>query len=97
MTPETKATMEQLTEPREAVEWFARRMEEQLKKNDHKGGWEDEMRSYLARRLLEETGELMELFLKGNYLRSDIINECADVANFAMMIADNYRVKSHGR
>ena len=84
------------------VLWFAEQMERRLAAHDaergehgwddaHGGDWE-----WLLGRLLEEVREL-----RATYDRADpeydsipaIINEAADVANFAMMLAD--RAKSH--
>ena len=64
----------------------ASRMEERLKENDHKGGWLTCSFEYLVRRLREEVDELDTAL---NWDSSDDpIAEAADVANFAMMIAD---------
>jgi NTP pyrophosphatase (non-canonical NTP hydrolase) len=65
-------------------------MESRLKKNDHKGGWHDCFTPWLFRRLTEEVAELRrEIYDKASWSENRIINEAADVANFAMMIADN--------
>ena len=70
---------------RKEVMWFARRMELKLRENDHKDHWTGCDFEYLFRRLMEESTELHAAFL------DDQIDEAADVANFAMMIADNAR------
>ena len=62
----------------------AQLMEERLKENDHKGGWLTCSFEYLIRRLREEVNELDTAL----YEEGDPIMEAADVANFAMMIAD---------
>lgn len=81
-----------------AVESFADLMEQRLTKNDHKGGWEDDSDKYLIERLEEELLELKQAIIAvetnnsswmRQILRRNIRNEAADVANFAMMIADN--------
>jgi NTP pyrophosphatase (non-canonical NTP hydrolase) len=61
-------------------------MEQKLRANDHKGGWDDDTLGALFARLLEEVEELRA----GIDLRSGscIIDEAADVANFCMMLAD---------
>lgn len=65
-------------------------MEFALQKNDWKGGWQDDRMFDLLERLREETDELRDaLFVAKNF--EDIIKESADIANFAMMIADNVR------
>jgi NTP pyrophosphatase (non-canonical NTP hydrolase) len=74
--------------PRDEVRWFARQMEARLLANDHKGGWRDCTVEELLQRINDEYLELLEA-VNGN--PSDIhsiIAECADVANFAMMVAD---------
>ena len=79
---------------REEVLRFALKMEEKLKENDRKGGWNSSSISYLLSGINRETEELSyALGQEGqSYSRTDranIISECADVANFAMMLADN--------
>ena len=84
--------------PRDAVQWFATKMETQLKENDYKSGWDDCDGTYLSLRLDQERDELAVFLEKVQHdlvgvseasLRKDIITECADIANFAMMIAHN--------
>ena len=90
---------------REEVRWFATAMEKALKENDHKPGWHNSRIAYLIRRLDQEVLELKEaagltcsqcgaFVKKGSSYRPDnrsrILHECVDVANFAMMIADNF-------
>lgn len=80
---------------RPEVQRFAEAMEKRLRANDHKGGWCDCPLDYLITRLDEETSELLVALGKAvgfNLQRgaSRIRKEAADVANFAMMIADNY-------
>ena len=75
-------------ELRPEVQWFAEHMELALQANDHKGGWRHDSCSALLIRLREETDELKAALQKGYHLRH-IVQEAADVANFAMMVADN--------
>lgn len=77
------------------VEWrpevvaFASAMEERLKANDHKGGWQDCAVPWLIGRLRDEVAELGGATAPMHGLSSHgILHEAADVANFAMMIAD---------
>lgn len=72
---------------RNGVMEFAVEMEAKLLKNDHKGGWEDHALIDLFDLLLEEKNELEEALYASDCRH--IIEECADVANFAMMIANN--------
>lgn len=72
---------------RSAVLRFSAEMEKKLLENDHKGGWGDCRSETLFDLLLEEKNELEEALTSHD--ERNIIAECADVANFAMMIADN--------
>jgi len=80
---------------------FAQLMERQLRANDHKPGWKNDLAMDLLPRLREETDELEEatnrlakqlgwgdaaLYLESS--RNNVAREAADVGNFAMMIAD---------
>jgi NTP pyrophosphatase (non-canonical NTP hydrolase) len=84
---------------RPSVAAFAALMERVLRDNDHKGGWQDCEPEWLLMRLRQEVAELDEAMQKGTIARrdesgrtsdwpADIAREAADVANFAMMIAD---------
>ena len=74
---------------KDSVKWFSQHMENVLRDNDYKGGWEDIDVGWLLGRLQEEVCELEnELHVSNN--EEKIIKECCDVANFAMMIADLY-------
>ena len=70
---------------RPEVQWFAGIMESKLQQAD---GWKDENALWLFERLVQEVFELHEALIKTTYSEEDVIKECADVANFAMMIAD---------
>ncbi len=77
---------------REEVKMFANAMERQLQYNDHKEHWSNFPQEYLFQRLLEEVSELYEAMNEG-LDGEDMLDEAADVANFAMMIADINQVK----
>jgi len=80
------------TECRRSVQWFAVEMEKKLQENDHKGGWADEDDSYLIGRLQDEVVELknsLRMFPTKDQAERTV-KEAADVANFAMMIAEQY-------
>ena len=81
------ATRKMLTRPRKSVKWFAGVMEERLQRNDQKGGWETCSDRYLLERLAGELIELAQAVSTDKDLH--VIYEAADLANFAMMIADN--------
>ena len=91
---------------RKEVQWFAKKMEEKLARNDYKSGWKGYDKDgkqnwkegcsveWLFFKLSEEIGELskeLRALLAGSKTDEFIILECADVANFAMMIADKFR------
>lgn len=87
-------TSEDFQGMRPAVHWFANEMERQLQENDHKSGWDTLSLKWLLNRLRQETQELERAIAKG----TGITDEAADVANFAMMIADNSAVDAaHAR
>jgi len=77
---------------------FAKRMEAKLAKNRHKGdraGWLKEHPWNLVERILDETVEVQQCFTAiGSHTVNltktpeETANECADVANFCMMVAD---------
>lgn len=74
---------------REAVRFFARNMELELKINDHKGHWSWSSVESLLDRIQDELNELREA-VKLNHSPSAVLSEAADTANFCMMAADNY-------
>ena len=79
---------------------FAARMEAKLEKNRHKGSREGWIKNHpweLVERMLDETVEVQQCFIHGgreiNFSDgNDLADECADVANFCMMIADRATV-----
>ncbi len=79
---------------RTGLKEFNRVMLRKLIQNGHKGGWEGNGSGALFDRVKEECIELSDYLIafdkdKNNCSRQ-IIRECADIANFCMMIADNY-------
>lgn len=80
---------------RPEVKWFAEQMELKLRENDDKPGWHDDLYPDLYRRLEEELQEVRDASMKTGWWddRHKIIGELADVANFAMMLADNLENK----
>lgn len=73
--------------PRKEVRIFADCMEHKLKKNDHKGGWENVSNARLFELLRKEVDELEAAMRDEPELHC--VFEAADIANFAMMIAWN--------
>lgn len=85
-----------LLDLRPEVIWFALQMEGKLRENDHKEGWRDEHLFYLINSLDRERRELWEALNEPDLTEKharEIIRECADVANFALMIADVVRLR----
>ena len=77
-------------ELRPEVRWFAEQMELRLRENDWKGGWHNERLGTLCAKLRIELSELERFLFPRRELELErITSEAADVANFAMMIADN--------
>jgi hypothetical protein len=76
---------------RSALQVFALYQESILRKHDDKLHWSRVSNKYLLKRLKDEVQELASsLWNKGQLIsRDDVQCECADVANFAMMIFDN--------
>lgn len=74
---------------RPEVLWFATEMEQVLQFNDHKTGWKQMSEYRLLNRLKQEIIEL-EKALAVRMSPDRIVSEACDIANFAMMIADNY-------
>jgi len=69
------------------VNSFAGDMFDKLRKNKHKAHWSTVDQLWLLDRLKDEVEELQIAIQEG----VDVVPECADVANFAAMIADNAR------
>jgi hypothetical protein len=95
--------------PRVEVSWFAEQMELKLRENDHKGGWLGIGMEYAQRRMRQEMVELEQAITEFSWRNDDgttksdaqiaearnrIVREAADVANFAMMIADGWKPRA---
>lgn len=75
---------------KEPLDRFVKTMKRKLRRNVHKSHWKYDSQNQLMEKLIAETLELIEAIK----LKKGVEEECADVANFAMMIADNaYRSK----
>lgn len=72
---------------RAAVAQFASAMEKVLQENDHKGGWGMENILTLFEKLGREYLELQTAMLAAEE-PEEIMDECVDLANFAMMMYD---------
>lgn len=71
---------------RPELQWFVKQMESKLQENDHKQHWSKLHPDYLIERLYQEAKELWEAVERRDPV--EMVKEAADVANFAMMIAD---------
>lgn len=69
---------------------FTQVMRDKLTENQHKPTWKECYPSWLLSRLKEETEELDMEMMNVPKRPRDIARECADIACFAMMIADVY-------
>ena len=81
-------------EPRPVVETFAEEMEKQLRANGHKGGWENSTYDWLSHGLRDNLAALSTILNqepRGLIQQEEIMRRSANIANFAMMIADNAR------
>lgn len=106
ITDAYKNSKDDYLKPRLVVACFAGAMEYKLQKNDHKKpDWKDEAYTYLIKRLVDEVLELHDALYKAIELDRihkqkqeappdwmAVMDECADVANIAMMIWDKAQV-----
>lgn len=77
--------------PREEIQEFAKDMQWKLMWNDHKGGWAHIGISELIDRIAGELEELRAAYIN-DADNHELIRECADIANYCMMLADNLRL-----
>lgn len=87
---ESRAEITAERQLRPAVQAFAEAMERKLRKNEHKGGWKDCTWDWLYSRMTDEMCELARAARAADHdgSKRGLLEEAADVANFAMMIAD---------
>lgn len=83
-------TYERTTEYDDAINRFAASMKAKMLENSHKDGWLTMTADALLKRLSEEVLELTQA-IHYNVEETAVRREAADVGNFAMMIADNYK------
>jgi len=72
------------------LHWFVGVMLAKLGENAWKSPWSKSSVKWLRNRLRQEVAELGRAIRNGDTAEA-VAREAADVANFAMMIADNYR------
>lgn len=84
---------------RKAVRLFAEAMERRLIANDHKRSWGEIPFRDLLHLLEGEVRELWQAYENRSACDENryqqVTKECADIANFAMMIAENYGAHPH--
>jgi NTP pyrophosphatase (non-canonical NTP hydrolase) len=73
----------------EALQKFGNDMYLKLRENQHKAHWNTVTQQWLLNRCMEELKELQDAVNADD--PGEIVREAADVANFALMIADNAR------
>lgn len=74
-------------EPRASVMQFARLMETKLRENDHKKHWSEIPVEQLMTRIQQELFEMHDA-ITDKEPGINVAKEAADVANFAMMVAE---------
>ena len=79
--------MQRILEENRAIQRLTDTMQYKLKLNRNKGGWADTSNAVLLDRIKAEVFELEESLIDGDI--SNAIIECADIANFCAMLADN--------
>ncbi len=72
---------------RGSLDWFRQRMLDELEFNNHKNGWHHLSTKTLTDGIDKQWFPLLDA-IKTNDTES-IISRCANLANFAMMVADN--------
>ena len=79
---------------RKVLSDFTSDMMDKLDRNAHKDemGWPSASRKFLLGELLSEVEKLVRALEAGD--REAAIDDCVDIANYAMMIADNQRKES---
>lgn len=84
--------MTRMADVRPRLDWFVDQMRARLaaKDNQRKDDWRELDLDDLLQRLQEELDELTAALENGK-AEGSAIRECADLANFAMMLADRLR------
>lgn len=74
--------------PRPVIVRFSEDMEQRLLENDYRGGWDKESKQSMANQLAKATGDLLKAMVDNEGMQF-MTTKAADVANIAMMIANN--------
>lgn len=80
---------------RTELEQFALRMEHKLQENDNKPHWSGLTMNLLMHELTKKHARLLDAVCDNNH--GQIIRHSADLANYAMMLADNAHNKMQRR
>lgn len=88
--------MDPCPKPRKTVYEFAYDMEQQLKVNEHKGVWGKEHWEFFTRKIQKNFDNMIWELEKEDKDKCEITILCANLANYAMMIADNYGTLGDG-
>ncbi len=72
------------------VPYFAAEMQKKIDENSAKSGWWRMTAGQCLRRAKQEMGELTRAMQKKKSYE-EVVGECADVANFVMFLAHNYK------
>ena len=76
--------------------WFQRQMQAKLAENQHKPSWRTQPDVMLIWLFLVEVGELLQA-IAIRRPAAEVVAEAADVANFAMFLADKFRLREYQR
>lgn len=90
--PEPPTRWPALPAPRDQAFWFAQLMEQELRANEHKAGWEGLSIPYLLERIHANLAQLERAIQHGQPSQT-IAGQAADAGNFLMMLCDNYRTQ----
>jgi hypothetical protein len=74
----------------EEVKLFAEKIIEKATTREHYGHWSTLTDVELLLALKQELRELTTAAIDTNYTASDVLEECVDVALYAMFMADNF-------
>jgi len=83
---------------RRVINDFSQHMEKRLRDNDRKPGWSKDTKEQLLEKLKDKVTELYIVLSKDEFSLfgkpvEEITKEAADIANYAMMIHDNWGTK----
>ena len=93
-----------IIELRQEIIDFALEMEQVLKDNDHKTGWDNLSISSLYNRIKQEFEEFQEQYIRMKYNLGDdtkfilkMRKEALDISNFCMFLCHNYPIREESK